>query len=216
MEIQERIKMMGLIPVVVIDNAQDAVPLANALCGGRLPCAEITFRTEAAEQSIRAIRTSFPDMLVGAGTVLTAAQVDRACDAGAQFIVSPGLNPQTVEYCLKKNIPIFPGISSASDIEIALSLGITTVKFFPAEQAGGLPLIQALASPFPQIRFIPTGGITRTNLAAYLSYEKVIGCGGSWLVKSDMIRAQRFDDIRAAADDACNIVAACRSGKTKP
>lgn len=193
--LSEQIEKIGIVPVVVLENADDAAPLASALCEGGLPCAEVTFRTAAAEESIKKIVAAQPKMLVGAGTVLTTEQVDRAVGAGAKFIVSPGFNPKTVEYCLGKNIPIFPGVSSAGDIEIALSYGLKVVKFFPAESIGGINAIKALSAPFSQIRFMPTGGINADNLNSYLSFNKVVACGGSWMVKGDLVKAKQFEKI---------------------
>ena len=188
----EKIKSLGIVPVVKIDDVEKAVPLAEALCRGGLPCAEITFRTEQAEESIRRISSAMPDMLVGAGTVLTPAQVDKAQAAGAKFIVSPGLNPTVVEHCKNKNIPIFPGCSSPSDIEKALELGLTCVKFFPAEQTGGIAAIKAMAAPYGNISFLPTGGINAKNLNDYLSFDKVVACGGSWMVDAALINSGDF------------------------
>ena len=188
----EKIKSLGIVPVVKIDDVEKAVPLAKALCNGGLPCAEITFRTEQAEESIKRISEDIPDMLVGAGTVLTPAQVDKAITAGAKFIVSPGLNPTVVKYCLEQNIPIFPGCSSPSDIEKALELGLSCVKFFPAEQSGGIAAIKAMSAPYGNIMFMPTGGINAKNLNDYLSFDKVIACGGSWMVDSTLIADGEF------------------------
>ena len=160
-EVLEKIQKIGIVPVVVLDDAKDAAPLAKALCEGGLPCAEVTFRTAAAEESIRIMAKEFPDMLVGAGTVLTTEQVDRAVNAGAKFIVSPGLNPTVVKYCVDKGIPVTPGTSNPSDVEMAISLGLDVVKFFPAEQAGGINMIKAMAAPYTQMKFMPTGGSNR-------------------------------------------------------
>ena len=195
LEMLKKIKSLGIVPVVKIDDANNAVPLAKALCDGGLPCAEITFRTDQAEESIKRISHAMPDMLVGAGTVLTPAQVDKAHAAGAKFIVSPGLNPTVVEYCAAKNIPIFPGCSSPSDIEKALELGLSCVKFFPAEQAGGIAAVKAMSAPYGNILFLPTGGINAKNLNDYLSFEKVVACGGSWMVDAALINSGDFKAI---------------------
>ena len=192
----EQISKIGIVPVVKIDNAADALPLAKALCAGGLPCAEVTFRTSAAAEAIKIMTDNFPSMCVGAGTVLNAEQVDAAVAAGAKFIVSPGLNPRTVKYCVEKNIPITPGTSSPSDIEQAIELGLDVVKFFPAEQSGGLAKIKAMAAPYTGIRFMPTGGINAKNLEDYLSCDKILCCGGSWMVKGDLVKAGEFDKIR--------------------
>jgi 2-dehydro-3-deoxyphosphogluconate aldolase/(4S)-4-hydroxy-2-oxoglutarate aldolase len=191
----EKIKLLGIVPVVKINDAEKAVPLAEALCRGGLPCAEITFRTDKAEESIRRIAAALPDMLVGAGTVLTPAQADKAQAAGAKFIVSPGLNPTVVEHCKSKGIPIFPGCSSPSDIEKALELGLSCVKFFPAEQSGGIAAIKAMSAPYGNISFLPTGGINAKNLNDYLSFDRIIACGGSWMVDSALIESGDFAAI---------------------
>lgn len=201
-EILKEISRMGIVPVIALDDAKDAKPLAQALCEGGLPCAEVTFRTAAAEESIRIMAQEFPDMLVGAGTVLTTEQVDRAVAAGAKFIVSPGLNPKVVKYCVDKNIPITPGTSSPTDIEQAIELGLEVVKFFPAEASGGLAKIKAMAAPYVNMKFMPTGGINAKNLIDYLNFPKIIACGGSWMVSKDMITAGEFDKIRDMTKEA--------------
>ena len=205
-KVLEDIQKIGIVPVVVIDDVKDAEPLAKALCEGGLPCAEVTFRTEAAEESIRIMAEKFPQMLIGAGTVLTTEQVDRAVAAGAKFIVSPGLNPRIVKYCVEKNIPITPGCSSASDIEQALENGLEVVKFFPAEPAGGLPMIKALAAPYVGVKFMPTGGINQDNVKEYLKYNRILACGGSWMVKGDLIKAGDFAKITELTKEAVEIV----------
>ncbi len=205
-KVLEDIQKIGIVPVVVIEDAKDAEPLAKALCDGGLPCAEVTFRTAAAEEAIRIMAEKFPDMLIGAGTVLTTEQVDRAVAAGAKFIVSPGLNPRIVKYCVEKNIPITPGCSSASDIEQALENGLEVVKFFPAEQAGGLAMIKALAAPYVGVKFMPTGGINATNVRDYLQYNRILACGGSWMVKGDLISAGNFEKITELTKEAVQIV----------
>ena len=198
----EEIQKIGIVPVVVLDKPEDAEPLAKALCEGGLPCAEVTFRTAAAEESIRIMTEKFPKMLVGAGTVLTIEQVDRAVNAGAKFIVSPGLNPEVVKYCVEKNIPVTPGTCNPSDIETALSLGLDVVKFFPAEAAGGLAMIKAMAAPYVNMKFMPTGGINAKNINEYLAFDKIIACGGSWMVNKAMVNAGEFDKIRDMTREA--------------
>lgn len=198
----EQISKIGIVPVVKIDNAADALPLAKALCAGGLPCAEVTFRTSAAAEAIKIMTDNFPNMCVGAGTVLNADQVDAAVAAGAKFIVSPGLNPRTVKYCVEKNIPITPGTSSPSDIEQAIELGLDVVKFFPAEQSGGLAKIKAMAAPYVNMKFMPTGGVNAKNLTSYLDFPKIIACGGSWMVNKDMIAAKDWDGITALTKEA--------------
>ena len=191
----EQMSRIGIIPVIALDDAGDAVPLAEALLKGGISCAEVTFRTIAAEETIRKMSEKYPEMLVGAGTVLTTEQADRAVAAGAKFIVSPGLNPVTVKYCQAKGIPVIPGIMTPSEIELALSQGLTEVKFFPAEAAGGVKMIKALSAPYGNVRFMPTGGIGPANMEDYLSFQKVFACGGSWMVKKDLIQAGAFDRI---------------------
>ena len=198
----EQIQKIGIVPVVVINNVEDAIPLAKALCAGGLPCAEVTFRTAAAAGAIKAMTDAFPDMCVGAGTVLNAEQVDAAVAAGAKFIVSPGLNPNTVKYCIEKNVPITPGTSSPSDIEAAIELGLDVVKFFPAEQSGGLAKIKAMAAPYVNMKFMPTGGINAKNLNSYLDFPKIIACGGSWMVPGDLISAGDWDKIEQLTREA--------------
>ena len=198
----EQISKIGIVPVVKIDRAEDALPLAKALCAGGLPCAEVTFRTAAAAEAIKIMTDNFPNMCVGAGTVLNAEQVDAAVAAGAKFIVSPGLNPKTVQYCIDKGIPITPGTSSPSDIEQAIELGLDVVKFFPAEQSGGLAKIKAMAAPYVNMKFMPTGGINAKNLTSYLDFPKIIACGGSWMVPGDLINAGEWDKIEQLTREA--------------
>ena len=205
-EVLEKIQEIGIVPVVVLDDAKDAAPLAKALCEGGLPCAEVTFRTAAAEESIRIMSEQFPEMLVGAGTVLTTEQVDRAVAAGAKFIVSPGMNPRIVKYCVEKGILITPGCANPSDIEQALENGLDVVKFFPAEPAGGLKMIKAMAAPYVGVKFMPTGGINQNNVRYYLAYDRILACGGSWMVKGDLVAAGEFDKIKELAAEAVEIV----------
>ena len=195
MEFLEKLSLAGLVPVIAIDDADDAVPLCKALADGGLPVAEITFRTAAAEESIRRVHEALPNVLLCAGTVLTTDQVDRAVNAGAAALVSPGLNPTVVKYCLDKGIPVCPGTGNPSDIEVAISLGLDTVKFFPAEPLGGLKLLKAMAAPYTTMKFMPTGGINANNLMDYLSFDKILACGGSFMVKEDLIEAGDFDAI---------------------
>lgn len=201
-QVTKRLRQMGIVPVVVLDDAKDAIPLAEALCEGGLPCAEVTFRTDAAEDAIRLITKKYPDMMVGAGTILTTEQADRALAAGAGFIVSPGLNPRLVTYCMEKGVTVIPGISDPGGIEQALELGLDTVKFFPAEAAGGIAMIKAIAAPYSNITFMPTGGISSKNLRDYLDFPGVLACGGSWMVKSDLIRDGQFEQIKKLTQEA--------------
>ena len=208
--IAEQFHEYGVVPVVVLENAEDALPLAQALTEGGLPCAEVTFRTEAAEESIRQMSAKYPDMLVGAGTVLTIEQVERAVKAGAKFIVSPGFDPEIVDYCLEKDIPVFPGCITPSEVAQAAKRGMKVVKFFPAEQAGGVAMIKAMAAPYTMMQFMPTGGINAKNLKEYLEYDKILCCGGSWMVKGDLIRNGAFDKIRDLTKEAVALAASIR------
>ena len=204
--ILEKLHTFGVVPVVVLDDAKDAVPLAQALMDGGLPCAEVTFRTAAAEASIRAIKQAFPQMVVGAGTVLTPEQVDRAVDAGTQFIVSPGTNRRTVARCVERGVPITPGVCTPSDIERAMEFGLDVLKFFPAEPSGGLAMLKAIAPVYVGISFMPTGGVGPGNLRDYLAYDRIWACGGSWMVKGALIRAGAFDEIRRLTAEAVEMV----------
>lgn len=210
-EILKKIGRTGIVPVVVLNKVSDAEHLAQALINGGLPCAEVTFRTDAAEASIAAISKKFPQMFVGAGTVLTTEQVDRAVGAGAKFIVSPGFNPKVVEYCLKKGYPITPGIMTPTELEMALGFGLDVVKFFPAENAGGLKMIKAMAAPYTMMKFMPTGGISTSNVRDYLMCDKILACGGSWMVKGDLINAGNFAEIEKLTKEAAEIVKEIRN-----
>ena len=200
--IEELFAELKVVPVVVLDDAKDAEPLAKALVEGGLPCAEVTFRTEEAAESIRIMTEVYPDMLVGAGTVLTTEQVDKAVESGAKFIVSPGFDPEIVYYCIEKNIPVFPGCISPSEVAQAVKRGLKVVKFFPAEQSGGLAMIKAMAAPYNMLKFMPTGGINTKNLKDYLACDKILCCGGSWMVKGDMIKAGEFEKIKKLTREA--------------
>ena len=210
MTIEERFEDFGVVPVVVLDDVKDALPLAKALTEGGLPCAEVTFRTEAAEESIKVMAEAYPDMVVGAGTVLTIEQVDAAVKAGAKFIVSPGFDPEIVDYCLEKEIPIFPGCVTPSEVAQAVKRGLKVVKFFPAEPAGGVAMIKAMAAPYNQLRFMPTGGIGTQNLKDYLEFNKIICCGGSWMVKADLIKNGEFDKICKLTKEAKELAKSIR------
>ncbi|MDR1210661.1 MAG: bifunctional 4-hydroxy-2-oxoglutarate aldolase/2-dehydro-3-deoxy-phosphogluconate aldolase [Spirochaetaceae bacterium] len=203
-ETLKQIGDMGIIPVVKIEDPAKALPLAKALKDGGLPCAEITFRTGAAKEAIQNIAKVHPDMLLGAGTVLSAAQADDAVAAGARYIVSPGFNPAVVSHCVKKGIPIIPGCSTPSDMERAIEAGLEAVKFFPAGESGGVNYIKAVSAPFPMLKFIPTGGVSAENLNSYLSLNAVLACGGSWMVKAELINEGRFDEIAALTRKALN------------
>lgn len=201
-KVVEEISKIGIVPVVALEEEKDAKPLAEALCKGGIPCAEVTFRTKAAKDAIHIISTQFPGMLVGAGTVLTTEQVEQAVAAGAKFIVSPGLNPKVVQYCIDKNILVIPGITNPSDMEVAMEFGLEVVKFFPAEAAGGLKMIKAMSEPYSKMKFMPTGGIHIGNLNDYLSFEKIVACGGSWMVKKDLVAMGDFEKIETLAREA--------------
>lgn len=209
----EKIKESGILPVIVIDDVKTAEPLAQALLDGGIGCAEVTFRTKEAAAAIRVMKRNFPELTVCAGTVLTNNQVDEAVEAGAEFLVSPGLNPEVVRYCKSKGISIVPGVNNPSDIECALSLGLHTVKFFPAEASGGIDMIKALAAPYPDIMFMPTGGISMENVKKYLEFNRVLACGGSWMVKENFIREGQFDRIRELCCETKKIVRDVRKGQ---
>ena len=202
----DKIKSFGVIPVVVLENAEDAKPLAEALVRGGLPVAEVTFRTAAAKESIRIMTENYPEMLVGAGTVLSCKQVDEAVEAGARFIVTPGFDEEVVDYCLSKDIPVFPGVITPTEVTMAVKKGLKVVKFFPASQFGGLKTIKALSAPFGMVKFMPTGGIDACNLSEYLSSDKIVACGGSWMVKGDLVKAKEFDKIEALTKEAVELV----------
>ncbi len=201
-----QLEVFGVIPVVVLDDPADAPHVAGALQDGGLPCAEVTFRTAAAAKAIEAIATSRPDVLVGAGTVLTVDQVQTAVAAGARFIVAPGLNRKVVEHCLQHNIPILPGVATPTDVESALELGLEVVKFFPAEANGGLGFLKAVAAPYRSIKFVPTGGIQQSNLLSYLKFPRVLACGGSWMVNPELLAARRYDEIRRLTSEAIHLM----------
>jgi 2-dehydro-3-deoxyphosphogluconate aldolase/(4S)-4-hydroxy-2-oxoglutarate aldolase len=201
-EVLEKIGELGIVPVVKIERPEDAVPLGRALIEGDLPVAEITFRTAAAEQAIKNLAKELPELLVGAGTVLSVEQVKKATSAGARFIVSPGFNPKVVDFCVENGIPVTPGINNPTQIEMALERGLEVVKFFPAEPSGGIKFLKAMAAPYSGISFIPTGGINKENLNSYLSYNRVHACGGSWMVKSALISSGGFDEITRLTGEA--------------
>ena len=201
-EIQKRMYEIGIIPVIAMEDANLAVPLANALVKGGIPAAEVTFRTAAGEEAIRQMAQNCPEILVGAGTILNVEQAQRAINAGAKFIVSPGFIQEVIDFCQEQNVPIFPGCVNASDMTRACNSGLEIVKFFPAEASGGLAMIKNLAPVFPKLKFMPTGGVNTKNLLSYLSYDRIIGCGGTWMVKKDLIEGQKWDEITAICKDA--------------
>lgn len=206
MSVLERIKQYKLLPVIKLDHAEDARPLAEALCGGGLPAAEITFRTDAASESIRSMSTSFPQMLVGAGSISSVSQAQQAADAGAQFLVSAGVSRKVIEFAIDHRLPIFPGICTPTELMILMEYELPIAKFFPAEQFGGLNTIKALSAPFPSMRFMPTGGINPQNIMTYLASEKVIACGGSWMVKDSLIQNGDFQKIQMLTQEAVTLV----------
>ena len=214
-KILQQLENVGLVPVVAIEQAEDAPKLGRALLAGGLPCAEITFRTAAAAEAIRLMATECPDMLVGAGTVLTVEQAQQAVAAGAKFIVSPGFDPDVVDWCLANNVPITPGVATPTEVGLALKKGVTVQKFFPAEAIGGIKSLKAIAAPYGGVKFIPTGGINANNLGDYLSLPMVQACGGSWMVKKQLISAGEFDKITELTAEAIAIVKKIRTGGSK-
>lgn len=206
MTIVERARRVGIIPVVALPKLEYALPLAESLIAGGLPCAEITFRTAAAADAIEQISKRFPEMLLGAGTVLTTEQAQRAMDCGAQFIVSPGTNPTTVDFCLSKNVTIFPGVCTPSEVEANLAKGVDVLKFFPAEPAGGVNFLKAICAPYRQVQFIPTGGIDAKNIGQYLALPQVVACGGSWMVKPELFEAGDFATVKRLAVEAVELL----------
>ena len=207
----EEISKIGIVPVIALDDAKDAEPLAKALVEGGIPCAEVTFRTACAADVIKIMTTKYPELLVGAGTVLTTEQVDRAVAAGASVIVSPGFDPEIVDYCISKNIPVMPGIVTPSELAQAVKRGLTRVKFFPATAAGGIKMIKAMCAAYTTVRIMPTGGINTSNLEEFLSCDKIFCCGGSWMVKGDLIKAGEFDKIKDMTAEAVALVKEIRS-----
>jgi len=205
-DVLEKLGLLGVVPVVAIERSEDAVELGRALLAGGLPCAEITFRTAAAEEAIQRISSSLPEIIVGAGTVLSVDQANRAVSAGAQFIVSPGFNHKVVDWCLQNEIPVTPGVVTPTEIDMALDRGLKILKFFPSEAMGGIATLKAIAAPYGGVKFIPTGGINPKNLADYLSLPAVHACGGSWLVKSTLISAGEFVEITRLTEEAQAIV----------
>ena len=207
-DVLSRLIQIRVVPVIVLDDPQRAAPLAAALADGGLPCAEVTFRTRAAAECLRRMVDARPDVLVGAGTVLTPQQVDEARSAGAAFVVSPGFNPAVVDHCLAHDMPVYPGVCTPTEIEMALGKGLRVVKFFPAEPIGGLPLLKAIAAPYGEMRFMPTGGITRETVGSYLAFDRVVACGGSWMAPTAWVQAGDFERVREEAARTVATVAA--------
>jgi len=212
-DLLNKLRGFGVVPVVALDDSKKAIQVARALIEGGLPCAEIVFRTQAAEESIKLVSQEFPQMLLGAGTVLNVHQADLAIDAGAKFVVSPGLNPKVVEHCLSKKIQIIPGCLTPSEIEVAMELGLDFVKFFPAEAAGGINMLKAVSAPYPNVKFMPTGGIDINNLCTYLAFDKVIASGGSWLTPKEHINSGNFAEISRLAKEAALAVKKLREAQ---
>lgn len=206
-EILQAISRHRLVPVIRLDDPERAQPLAGTLAGAGLPVMEITFRSDAAEESIRRVASSAGEILLGAGTVLSVDQVKRAVDAGAAFIVTPGFNPRVVEYCVEGGIPITPGVNDPSAVEAALEYGLSVLKFFPAEASGGIPMLRAFAGPYAGVRFVPTGGVGPKNLTDYLALKNVAAVGGSWMVPSDRIAAGDWEEIGRLTREAVETVA---------
>ena len=194
-----------VVPVVKLDKPKDAVPLGNALVKGGLPIIEITFRTDAAAEAIENLSRELPDICVGAGTVLSVDQVNQAIDSGARFIVAPGFNPRVVDYCMDRNIPVFPGVNSPTQVEMGLERDLQVLKFFPAEASGGLKMLKAMAAPYCEVRFMPTGGINIDNLNDYLAFDRIIACGGTWLATAPLINEGRFDEITRLAENVVKL-----------
>lgn len=206
LDVMQQVALRKVVPVVKLDRVEDAKPLAEALCQGGLPVAEVTFRTDAAEESIRIMRNSFPDMLVGAGTVVNLEQAKRALDAGATFIVSPGFSTKVTEFAIDNQIPVFPGTCTPTEVMLAMEYGLKVVKFFPAKQYGGLDTIKALEAPFPTMKFMPTGGINAGNIKEFLAFDKIIACGGSWMVKDSFVKEGNFAEIVKLTKEAVDLV----------
>lgn len=207
MNILEQLGRHRLMPVIVIDSVEHALPLADALVAGGLPVAEVTMRTSAAAESIRRI-SHRGGLLLGAGTVLSVDLCKQALDCGAQYIVTPGLNPKVVDYCVARGVPITPGVSTCTEIEMALDLGVSTVKFFPAESIGGSRALKAICGPYAHVKFIPTGGITLLTLPGYLEIQQVVAVGGSWMVAKELLSSERFDEVERLTREAVELVKA--------
>lgn len=213
-DIVSQLRQLRLVPVITINDAEDAAPLAQALTEGGLSCAEVTFRTAGAPEALRRMAGADPDLLVGAGTVLTVEQAREARQAGAKFIVSPGFSPVVVDYCLENDIPIFPGVCTPTEIEAALHKGLRVLKFFPAEPAGGIPFLKAISAPYGMVEFMPTGGVNTANIAQYLALKNVVACGGSWMAPPDWIAAKQFGRIREETAKAVQAVRNANQGES--
>ncbi len=204
--VTQQIEQLGVFPIIVIEDAADAMRLGETLLTAGLPCAEVTFRTEAAEEAIRVLAGGFPDLLVGAGTVLSVEQAQKAIDAGAKFVLSPGFNPSVVDFCLSQEVTIYPGICTPTEIEAAMAKGLTVLKFFPSESMGGVRYLQSISAPLSMVRYIPTGGVNLGNLPDYLNFDRVLACAGTWIVKKQWLKDKDFDRIRKEAEGAVEVV----------
>ena len=204
--IYDAIEKNKIVPVITLNNSSDAKPLGEALCKGGLPVGEITFRTDAAEESIKIMTKEFPNMIIGAGSISSELQAQKAIDAGAKFLVSAGFNRKVTEFAINNKIPIFPGVCTPTELMLIVEYNLPVAKFFPASQFGGLKTIKALSGPFPKIKFMPTGGISEANILEYLSFDKIIACGGSWMVKETLIKEKKFDEIASLTHKAVNLV----------
>lgn len=211
--ITRQIEQLGVFPIIVIEDAADASRLGETLLAAGLPCAEVTFRTAAAESAINALAKGFPDLLVGAGTVLSVEQAQRAIDAGARFMLAPGFNPTVVDFCLERNVSIYPGICTPTEIEAAMAKGLKVLKFFPSESMGGLEYLRAVSAPLSMVRYIPTGGINLENLPDYLNFDRVLACAGTWIVKKQWLKDKDYDRIRREAEKAVAVVKSVRGGQ---
>ncbi|EGU38546.1 bifunctional 4-hydroxy-2-oxoglutarate aldolase/2-dehydro-3-deoxy-phosphogluconate aldolase [Vibrio scophthalmi] len=203
--LNQQLTEIQVVPVIAIKDASKAAKLAQVLIENGLPCAEVTFRTEQAVQAIKNMREAYPEMLIGAGTVLTSEQVDQAIEAGVNFIVSPGFNPTTVKYCQQRGVAIVPGVNNPSLVEQAMEMGLTTLKFFPAEPSGGTGMLKALSAVYP-VKFMPTGGVSPSNVKEYLAIPSVLACGGTWMVPNDLIENEQWDELAALVAEVANII----------
>ena len=215
-DVLARIRSYGVVPVLVVEDAECAAPLASALCDGGIPCAEVTYRTPAAGDVLRRMLDARPDMLVGAGTVLTATRAAEARAAGAAFIVAPGFNPSVVDYCLSHDIPVYPGVCTPTEVETAMEKGLRVLKFFPAEPMGGLRTLKAIAAPYGEVSFMPTGGIGLDTLPEYLAFDRVVACGGSWLTPASWLRDRQFDRVRDETARTVAVVATVAGRGVRP
>lgn len=209
-ELLRSVAAVGIVPVIKLEDPAKAEALGKALLDGNLPVAEITFRTKTAAESIRILRRALQSLIVGAGTIITLDQAKAALDAGADFAVTPGFNPAIVDFFIKQGLPVVPGVNSPTQVEQGLGFGLEVLKFFPAEASGGVKMLKALSGPYPEVKFMPTGGVEAANLAAYLALPNVVACGGSWMVKDDLIKAGRFQDIAASCREAVELARSCR------